>query len=94
MLNYYLAITVGPLIILGLNFLLREKTSPIFKRIVYRSIDSCIHLIFYSYFLGELGLSSKFDSGWAFWTIFYFATIGLIIFVPIGIYLRWIKKKS
>jgi hypothetical protein len=92
MTNYYLAITIGPIIIMALNFFLREKVVPIFKRIIYRGIDSCIHLIFYSYLLGELGLSSKFDSGWAFWSVIYFSVIGLIIFVPIGIYLRWFKK--
>ena len=94
MLKHNLAITVGPLMIFGLNFLLREKIYPIFDRVVYRIIDSCIHLIFYSYLLGELGLSSTLDSGWAFWTIIYFAIFGLIIFVPIGIYIRWFKKSS
>jgi hypothetical protein len=92
MLNYYLAITIGPILIFGINFFIREKLAPLFKRIIFRGIDSFIHLVFYSYFLGELGLASKFDTGWAFWSVLYFSTLGLIIFVPIGIYLRWFKK--
>lgn len=94
MLNYYIAITLGPTIIVGLNFLLREQKYSTLHRVVYSGIDSCIHLIFYSFFLGELGLSSKFDSGWAFWTVLYFAIIGLVILVPTGIYLRWFKKSK
>ena len=93
MMNYYIAIILGPIFIIALNFLLREKVEPIFRRISYRIVDSCIHCIFYSYFLGELNLSSKLDSGWAFWTVLYFSIIGLIFFIPISIYLRWFKKK-
>lgn len=94
MTKYQLAITLGPIIIFLLNYYLRENIEPKIKKITYRGIDSCIHLIFYSYLLGELGLSSKFDSGWAFWTILFYALLGLIILIPIGIYLRWFKKNS
>jgi hypothetical protein len=92
MLNYYLSITIGPIIIFVLNYYLREPIKPTFNRIIFRGIDTFIHLIFYSFLLGELGLTETFDTGWAFWTVLYFSIIGLSLFTIIGIYLKWFKK--
>ena len=62
-LNYWLSVTIIPIIVIGLNIGFRWNTYEKKKAIIYGITDASFHLIGYAFILLSYRTSGEFDSG-------------------------------